>query len=392
MFLRSLTPNLLEQIEDMPVVALLGPRQVGKTTLIRHLENQFAKKTLYLDLESPQDLNRLQDAELYLSERADFLIILDEVQRMPSLFPLLRSLIDRKRAAGRFVLLGSASPKLLEKSAESLAGRISYVELHPLHWGEVSEKIPYTQHWLRGGFPEMLLASSDRTFLRRAYDFINTYIERELPLLGLNTSPQVIRNLFTMLLSTHGNLLNTSELSRALGLSVPTIQRYLDFLESAFLIRRLQPYFLNINKRLVKSPKLYFRDSGILHVLAGLSNQEALMGHLLLGSSWEGYIVQQIIAQLSFDVQPYFYRTADGAELDLLLVRGGVPVLGFEIKYSNAPKLTKGSHIALRDLNNIPLLVVTPSAEDFSPSPTTTVCSLQTLKNHLEKHGVIDSF
>jgi uncharacterized protein len=381
---RNLTTELLEQVSDMPSVAVLGPRQVGKTTLVKILEPHLSKKVIYLDLESNQDRNRLQDAELYLSERQEELIVIDEVQRMPELFPLLRSLIDRHRVTGRFILLGSASPELLQKSSESLAGRITYLELQPLHWGEVDSTISYQQHWLRGGYPEMLLASSDKAANRRMNDFISTYIERDLPLLGMPASSVTIRNLFSMLISIHGNLLNVLDLSRSLSLSSPTVHSYLDFLENAFIIRRLQPYYININKRLTKSPKLFIRDSGMFHALADIDNNEELAGNLLVGSSWEGYVIQQIIAQLSYNVRPYFYRTADGSELDLVLVRGANPILGVEIKYSNSPKLSRGNYIALEDLGNIPLLVITPSAEDYKMSENVEVCSLQTLNRHLK--------
>ena len=385
MIKRSLSDTILDLVADMPAVAILGSRQVGKTTLIKELAPYFAKPTLYLDLESPEDLNRLQDAELYLGQRAEQLIIIDEVQRMLELFPLMRSLIDKKREAGRFVLLGSASPSLLKNSAESLAGRISYLEMQPLHWGEVASEVSYTQHWLRGGYPEMLFASSDQSAFRRMVDFTRTYIERDLPLMGLSAAPQTIRNLLSMLLSVHGNLLNVSSLSKSLGISVPTVQSYIDFLESAFLIRRIQPYFVNINKRIVKTPKLYFRDSGMFHALARITDIEALTGHLFLGASWEGYVIQQIIAQLPFDTEAYFYRTADATELDLVIVQGGKPVLGIEIKYSNTPNLTRGSRIALKDLGDIPLLVLTPSAKDYDLATDIRVCSMATLQQNIMK-------
>jgi predicted AAA+ superfamily ATPase len=389
MFNRSLASELLELVNDRPAVALVGPRQVGKTTLVQTLVNQFKHEPVYLDLESIEDLNRLQDPELYLSERQDKLIIIDEIQRMPQLFPLLRSLIDRHRVAGRFILLGSASPQLLQQSSESLAGRIAYLELQPLTWLEVRAQIPYQQHWLRGGYPDMLLASSDRSASRRMNDFIQTYVERDLPNLGLGASPARVRTLLSMLVSVHGNQLNTSALARSLGLSVPTVQHYLDFLEQAFLIRRLAPYFVNIGKRLVKSPKLYLRDSGMFHALAAIQHTEALSGSLYVGSSWEGYVIQQVVANLAYDVQPYYYRTADGSELDLLLVRGGQPVIGIEIKYTNAPTLSRGNYIASRDLGNIPLLVVTPSAQDFRIDAQAQVCSLATLWQHLKTHNVL---
>ena len=388
MFERFVVNNLLELIADRPAVALVGPRQVGKTTLVRSLTSQFARESIYLDLESLQDLNRLQDAELYLSERQDKLIILDEIQRMPALFPLLRSLIDRHRVAGRFLLLGSASPHLLQQSSESLAGRIAYVELQPLTWQEVQGQVTYQQHWLRGGYPDVLLAPTDRLANRRMNDFIQTYVERDLPALGLGASPSRVRTLLSMLVSVHANQLNISGLARSLSLSVPTIQSYLDFLENAFLIRRLAPYFVNIGKRLVKAPKLYLRDSGMFHSLAAVETIEALAGSLYIGGSWEGYIVQQVIAHLSYNTQAYFYRTADGSELDLVLVKGDKPVVGIEIKYTNAPTLSRGNYIAGQDLGNIPILVVTPSADDFRMDKQVQVCSLTTLWQHLTPFNV----
>lgn len=391
MFGRHITKEFTELIEDRPIVALVGPRQVGKTTLVRSLINQFPLQPIYLDLESTQDLNRLQDAELYLSERQDKLVILDEIQRMPQLFPLLRSLIDRYRVAGRFVLLGSASPQLLQQSSESLAGRIAYLELQPLTWLEVKEQITYQQHWLRGGYPDMLLATTDRQANRRMNDFIQTYVERELPALGLGASPARVRTLLSMLVSVHANSVNASDLSRSLGLSVPTIQSYLDFLENAFLIRRLAPYFINVGKRLVKAPKLYLRDSGMFHALAAIETQETLTGSLYVGASWEGYIVQQVMTHLAYNTQAYYYRTADGSELDLVLVRGDKPVVGIEIKYTNAPTLSRGNYIASRDLGTIPLLVVTPSAEDFRLDQQVQICSLATVWQHLSALGVLSS-
>lgn len=230
----------------------------------------------------------------------------------------------------------------------------------------------------------MLLIEKDSSFLRLMNDFIKTYTERDLPLLGLNISSITIRNLLRMLTSVHGNLLNLSDLSRSLGVSAPTANNYINYLENAFLIRRLYPYFTNINKRIVKMPKVYFRDSGLLHALANIPNMETLEGWQFVGHSWEGYVVQQIIAQLPFNITPYFYRTADGTELDLILVKGIAPFVGFEIKYTNAPKLTKGTYIAQKDLGNIPVFVVTPSASDFEMTDSITICSMATLQGHLK--------
>lgn len=385
MFTRQIEPELVELVSDTPAIALLGPRQVGKTTLVKKLIGQFPHPAIYLDLESDSDLNRLRDAELYLQERAESTIIIDEIQRMPSLFPLLRSLIDRNRIPGRFVLLGSASPDLLKNSSETLAGRISYLELHPLLLEEVRAEISYREHWLRGGFPDVLQAASNSSAFRKMADFISTYLERDLPLLGIPANPRDMRLLVNMLVSVHGSLLNMSQLANSLKMSVPTVQNYLGYLENAFLIRRLQPWFVNISKRLVKTPKLYIRDSGMLHSLAGITDPEELAGNILLGNSWEGYVIQQAIAGLPYNVQPYFYRTQDGAELDLVLVKGSSVKVAVEIKYTNSPVLSRGNTLAQEDLGSPPLLVVTPSAEDYNMRENVTVCSIGTLAEHLKR-------
>lgn len=385
MFARIIEKEIIELVSDTPAIALLGPRQVGKTTLVKQLAAQFPHPSIYLDLESDTDLNRLRDAELYLEERAESTIIIDEIQRMPSLFPLLRSLIDKKRVPGRFVLLGSASPDLLKNSSETLAGRISYLELHPLTFEEVMKQVSYRMHWLRGGFPDVLQAASDNSAFRKMGDFISTYLERDLPLLGIPANPRDMRLLMNMLVSVHGSLLNVSQLANSLKMSVPTIQNYLGYLENAFLIRRLQPWFVNISKRLVKTPKLYIRDSGMLHSLAGITDSEELAGNILLGNSWEGYVIQQVIAGLPYNIQPYFYRTQDGAELDLILVKGNNVKVAIEIKYTNSPVLSRGNTLAQEDLGSPPLLVVTPSAEDFNLRENVTVCSIGTLDGYLAK-------
>ena len=390
-FVRIVLSQAIDRLNQLPALALLGSRQVGKTTLSRQIQEAVGKDSVYLDLESPSDLAKLADAEGYFLERQDKLIILDEVQRMPELFPILRSVIDRHRKLKcRFLLLGSASPELLAKSSETLAGRIAYLELNPLIFAEVLPSIDYRTLWLRGGYPDMLLAENDQVSFKNRLDFIQTYLERELPLLGLMTSPVLLRNLLRMLMGVHGNVLNYSDLSRSLGLDVNTIKRYIDFFEYSFIIRRLQPYFTNISKRVVKSPKLYFRDSGLLHAFAGISKAEDLEGFLQKGNSWEGFVIQDVIAKLKQEISPYFFRTQDGSELDLVLVKGTMPVLGIEVKYSNAPSPSKGNTIAAQDLGNIPVLIVTPSAnEDFSIGPQKTVTSFGRLSIHLEKAGLI---
>lgn len=355
----------------------MGPRQVGKTTLVKTLLANYEKEVVYLDLEYFADQRRLQEPDLFFQANQDKVVVLGEIQRMPELFPLLRSLIDQYRVPGRFVLLGSASPELLKNTSESLAGRIVYLELTPLHLLEVSPDYHYRDHWLRGGFPDALQAPDQRLWQLWMDSFIQTYIQRDLPDLGLSASPIAIRNLLTMVAGIQGGQLNYSDLARSLDLSVATVQRYIHFLENAYLIRRLPPYFVNIGKRLVKAPKVFIRDSGLLHRLADISDYNTLAGNLLLGGSWEGYVVQQIITRLSPAVTPYYYRTQNGAELDLILVKGGKPVVTIEIRYSNAPSLTRGNTQAINDLNADRTLVITPEADGYWLRKDVQVCSVE---------------
>ncbi len=379
-----MTTVITENLMNFPVIALLGPRQVGKTTLAKEIAQNLEKDSIYLDLESYTDLNKLENAEDYLINRDDKLIILDEIQRMPTLFPLLRSLIDRKRENGRFILLGSASPELLAKSSETLAGRIAYLELQPFTYLEIREKYDFRSLWLKGGFPTMFLQKNEEISYESRVQFIQTYLERELSLLGLSVSPIVLRNLLRMIAHVNGNLLNYSDFSKSLGLDINTIKRYIDYFENAFLIRRIEPYFINISKRIVKSPKIYIRDTGLLHALAGIEMMEDLEGFDKKGNSWEGFVTQQIVAHLKNSVSCYFYRTQDGTELDLVLVKGIKPIVGIEIKYSNAPTLSKGNRIAAKDLGNIPILVVTPTLEeDYALTDNIKITNLDRLFGHL---------
>ena len=375
---RTVTSRILDKLKNTPAVALLGPRQVGKTTLVKEIAPLLGLDTIYLDLESFSDLNKLTDAEHYFLQRKDKLIIIDEVQRMPELFPLFRSVIDKERRPSRFLLLGSASPEILAKSSETLAGRISYLEMHPFNLLETGDAYPQEQLWLRGGFPEMFLALSDAESFEKRLDFIQTYIERELPLLGLKVTPPLSRNLLRMLTGVHGNLLNYSMLANSLGIDSVSIKRIIDLYEDAFLIRRLQPFHINVTKRLVKTPKLFIRDSGLLHALAGIEDMEELEGFAGKGNSWEGFVIQQIISLLKPAISPFFYRTQDGVELDLVLIKGNRPVIGIEVKYSNAPKITKGVTIASKDFDNLPVWIVTPGVEEnYSINQYTSVTGLK---------------
>ncbi|CAN5182384.1 ATP-binding protein [soil metagenome] len=328
------------------------------------------------------------DPEFYLASRQDQTIILDEVQEFPDLFPLVRGLIDQHRVAGRFLLLGSASPKLLRNTSESLAGRVIYIEMHPLLLEELPISADYRLHWVRGGFPQAYLAPNAKQVQVWFESFVSTYLQRDLPQLGLPAAPRTTGRLLTMLASQQGGLLNYSTLANPLDLAVTTVQSYIDFLEQAFLVRRLAPYYVNVGKRLTKAPKAYIRDSGMLHHLLRLYNEDALLGHPVAGGSWEGYVIQQVIAVLSMSTQAYFYRTQQGAELDLVLEQSGKIVLALEIKLSNHPILRKGNTVALQDLNNPPLLVVTPGAADDELRLGVWICSVVTLSAHLKQFGV----
>ena len=391
MIQRYLQKNLLEGVAYFPAVALLGPRQVGKTTLVKQISQQLDKPQVYLDLEYFADAAKLREPDLFFLEHQHETVILDEIQRQPELFPLLRSMIDQHRVNGRFILLGSASPDLLKKSSETLAGRIQYLEMHPLHFNEIrSQKIDYQMHWMRGGFPNALLAPNARASELWQQSFIQTYIERDLPALGLPASPSLVRNLLRMLAHIHGGMLNYADLASSLNVSQPSVKTYMEFLENAFLIRRLEPYFINISKRLVKSPKVYIRDSGLFHHLIGVQNFDQLLGHISLGNSWEGYVIQQIIANLALGVEPYFYRTKDRAELDLLLVKHGVVEVAMEIKFGSSPTISRGNTQAWEDVKAKQNLIVTPKTDDYWYRKEVRVCNISTLWKYLSDAQLLD--
>lgn len=382
---RELSSELLFRVNHFPVAAILGPRQVGKTTLVKAIQQELPKESIYFDLEIPSDLAKFSaDAEIFLKNLYSQTVILDEIHRLPNIFVLLRGLIDQQREAGRFILLGSASPDLLRNTAESLAGRISYLEMHPLHYREIAPQ-NYQKHWLWGGFPAVYMTENDKIKSLWLNDFLMSYLERDLPQLGLSVSPLLMRRLLMMLASMQGGILNYSTLANSLGVSQPTVKNAIDFLEQAFLIRRLQPYFTNIGKRLVKSPKIYIRDSGLLHHLLSIKTFENLLGHIVAGGSWEGYIIQEIISMLPQDALPFYYRSQDGAELDLVIEQGMGIKLAIEIKLSDSPVLSRGNSVSLQDVGNPPLLVVTPSAQDYQLRPNVWVCSVATLAENLTK-------
>lgn len=337
---------LQEYLDLFPAVGIVGPRQVGKTTLVQNLT--LEKERIYLDLEKSSDRAKLSDPELFLKAHEDKTVILDEIQMMPELFAELRSLIDEKREPGRFIILGSASPELIRKSADSLAGRIGYLELTPFHLGEL-EADDMDRLWIRGGFPVSYLAASERSSRLWREHFIKTYIERDLGLLGLNTDPYLVERFWRMLAHAQGGLLVSENFAKALGISRPTVNKYLEFLHGSFMVRLLQPYFPNVKKRLVASPKVYIRDSGILHSLTGIDSYEDLINQLLVGNSWEGFVIEQICNVLGDEYEYYFYRTHQGAECDLLLIRSGKVKYAIEIKNTLSPKISKGFRISMED-------------------------------------------
>lgn len=339
---------LAAALRRSPVVAILGPRQIGKTTLAGTLARAHGGPLTRFDLEYPEDLRQLADPTLALRDLRG-LVILDEIQRRPELFPLLRVLADRRRTPARFLVLGSAAPELLRQSSESLAGRIHYHELTPLRLDETGPAAA-GRLWLRGGFPRAYLARSDADSAAWRRDFIRTYLEREVPQLGARVPAETLRRFWSMLAHYHGQVWNSSEFARSFGMSDVTVRGYLDLLSSLFLVRQLPPWHENLGKRLVKSPKVYVTDSGLLHALLGLDTLASLLRHPKLGASWEGFALGEVEARLGVRRgESHFYATHGGAELDLVVVRGQRR-LGFEFKRSVEPELTKSMRIALADL------------------------------------------
>ena len=351
MITRTLATTVADRLRQFPAVALIGPRQVGKTTLARRLAE--TADSVYLDLEDPADLAKLDDAAAYLRGLGRRLVVVDEVQRAPGLFQLLRVLIDERiragEAAGQFLLLGSAAPDLLRQSGESLAGRIAYLELPPLDIRETGGDL-ITRLWVRGGFPPSFLAEDDWQSAGWREQFIRTYLERDIPQLGPRVPAGTLRRLWTMLAHGQGSLLNLADLARSLAVDGKTVARYVDLLADLFLVRRLPPFHANVRKRLVKSPKVYVRDSGLVHTLLRLDDEDGVLGHPVAGTSWEGFVLETLIRAAPDRAQASFYRTATGVEVDLVLELPGNRLWAMEIKRSSAPKVEKGLRIAREDL------------------------------------------
>lgn len=358
-----------QALGEAPAVALLGPRQVGKSTLARLIAEDYPD-SLYLDMERPADARRMTDADAFLRERLGSLIVIDEVHRVPALFEVLRGVIDEGRRqglrTGQFLLLGSASPSLLGMASESLAGRIAQIELAPIDPIEAhAAQIASTTTWIRGGFPDSLLATTDEASMRWRARFIRTYLERDVPMFAPRIPAATLERLWRMLAHQSGGILNASHLASGLGVTGPTVTRYVDLLDDLELVRQLRPWHANLGKRLVKRPKVFIRDTGILHALLGLETQDELMGHPVVGPSFETLCVETAIAVAGERFDPYFYRTSAGAEIDLLLCRGGRPEIAIDVKLSTAPVPSKGFYSSVEELGVPRALVVYPGNASY---------------------------
>jgi hypothetical protein len=386
MILRHLQAFLAGLLTRFPAVGLLGPRQVGKTTLALSLASDRKAQSIYLDLELPSDRAKLSDPELYLAQHEDRLVILDEIHRLPGIFKTLRSLIDSRRRkgnrCGQFLLLGSASIDLLQQSAETLAGRIVYQELRPFSKTEVASLGPGSgdQLWVRGGFPDSFLAASDSASFEWRNAFIQTYLERDVPALGPRIPAETLRRYWQMLAHSQGQMLNAAQLAGALGVSGHTVARYLDVMVDLLLVRRLPPWSANAKKRLVRTPKVYVRDSGLVHALLGIRDHEELLGHPVAGASWEGMIIENVLAALPASARTFFYRTSAGAEIDLVIEFGAKNRWAIEVKRSiGNPAPSKGFHIGCEDIQATRQIVLYPGTERYKLDAKTEVMSLDEL-------------
>lgn len=383
---RAIEPHLLRLIHRFPAVALLGPRQAGKTTLALSLANGLGEDAVYLDLELPSDRAKLTDPELYLAQHEDRLVILDEIHRLPGVFQTLRGLIDRRKRKGKkngqFLLLGSASMDRIQQPAESLAGRIAYLQLPPFVLSEVAGTRPSAGDalWLRGGFPHSFLAAGDAASFDWRTAFIRTCLERDVPALGPRVPAGTLHRFWRMLAHNQGQMLNAAQLAASLGLSGQTVARYLDIMADLLLVRRLPPWSSNAGKRLVRSPKVYVRDSGLVHALLGIQGMEDLLGHPVAGASWEGMLIENIIDALPSTAASAFYRTSAGAEVDLIVEFDAKTRFAIEIKRSlSNPTPSKGFYIGSEDVKAARRIVLYPGRETYRLDPKTEVMPLEKL-------------
>ena len=386
MLKRQITKKLQATIAQAPAVALLGARQVGKTTLAKTIAKTI--NSIYLDLEAPGDLLKLSDPASFLSAHADKLVILDEIQRSPELFPVLRGLIDKNREqgrrAGQFLLLGSASMDLMRQSSESLAGRISYIEMSGLNLAEIDGKQQDRQTlWLRGGFADSYLAADDALAMDWLENLVRTYLERDIPQMGFRVPAARLRRLWTMLAHLQGETVNYSKLASNLEVDAKTVTHYIDILTDLLLVRRLEPWHANVKKRLVKSPRYYVRDSGILHRLLGINRYDALLSNPVLGKSWEGFVVENIHSVLPSRAETYFYRTAAGAEVDLVIKMPSSEVWAIEIKYGAAPKLGKHYSQTCDDVGATHKYILYGGDDEFPVGNDVKIISLSGLMERL---------
>jgi len=377
---RKIYPFLKEALARQAAVVLLGPRQVGKTTLAQELGKE--ESSIYLDLEWAEDRQKLENPGLFFGKHEDILVILDEIHRVPEIFQPLRTIIDQGRrknkGTGRFLLLGSASLELLNQSGESLAGRVEYVDLPPLNCLEIKEdENELNQLWLRGGFPDSFLAKNEKNSLAYRMSFIRTYLEREIPQFGSRIASQTLERFWTMLAHSQGSIINASQLSRSLMLSAKSVTSYVDLFTDLLLVRKIPPYFANIKKRLVKSPKVYIRDSGLLHGLLGIRDFENLLGHPIIGNSWEGFVLENLINCSPVGTKSSFYRTSGGAEVDLVLeLPGKQAPWVFEVKHGTMGKLNKGFYYAVEDIAPEKSFVVHKGKDSFPIDQQTEALSL----------------
>lgn len=386
MIARFALPHVNQALSRQASVALIGPRQAGKTTLARAIGDQ--RPSIYLDLETGRDRARLADPGDFFGRHAEKLVILDEIHRMPGVFEELRGIIDEGRrigrAKGRFLILGSAAIDLLRQSSESLAGRIAFIELCPITAIECTGDADIAPLWLRGGFPDSVLAASDRESLAVRHDFIRTYLERDVPMFGPRIPAETLDRFWTMLAHLQGSLLNAARLASSMAISAPTVISYLDLLVDLFLVRRLAPYFVNVGKRLVKSPKVYIRDSGLAHALLGIQEMDDLLGHPIAGPSWEGFVIESLLAVAPAGTRASFYRTSAGAEIDLILEMGARHgVWAIEIKRTSAPAIEKGLRIALDDIKPARAFTVHGGVDRFAMGHGIEAISLRGLAGEL---------
>ncbi len=386
---RLYTDKLKKYIANFPALAILGPRQCGKSTLAKQILQSY--DSVYIDLENPDDLAKLTEPTLFFNQHKDKLICLDEIQRLPEIFTVLRGVIDNNNRNAQFILLGSASPQLLKQTSETLAGRIVYHELTPFLQSELREEHYQdklmSQYWFRGGFPRSILAFDNEISVVWRKNFTRTFLEKDIPNLGFGYPPETIRRLWQMIAHSQGQLVNLSQFGKSLGISHTMIRQYIDLLEQTYMIRILLPYFGNSKKRITKSPKVYIRDTGILHALISISNPDNILGNPIAGASWETMVIENIIVQTP-DFKHSFYRTSNGNEIDLILENGNKKY-AVECKLSSAPKLTSSFYNSLDDIQADFAWVVAPVDDSYFLKENVKVCNLETIIEDLTKEKVM---